>query len=157
MNIKTILDDIASEAIRGNMVFPTHTEIALRVQRLLDDPNCAVDSLVKLITAEPLLAARILGTANSVSYNPSGRAISDLKSAISRLGFSTVRALSASIIVRQMQEMPSNEAHRKIAANLWEHTTSVASLARILARRVTRINPEDASSPALCMRSAAFI
>ena len=144
MDVKTILEGIASEAERGGIVFQTHTEIPLRVQRMLDDPDCAVDALGKLISAEPLLVARILGIANSVAYNPGGRAISDLKNAISRLGFSTVRALSASIVVRQMQEMPTNEAHRRLAARLWEHTASVASLARILAKRVTRQNPEDA-------------
>ena len=144
MNISSVLSAIAADAERGDIVFPTHTEIALRVQRMLDDPDCAIDALGKLIAAEPILAARVIGLANSVSYNPGGRAITELKGAISRLGFSALRALAASIVVRQMKEMSANAAHRALASRLWEHTANVAALARVIARRVTRQNPDAA-------------
>ncbi|MEI7431431.1 MAG: HDOD domain-containing protein [Betaproteobacteria bacterium] len=144
MDIRTALDSIATDAERGDIVFPTHTEIALRVQRLLDDPDCAIDALGKLISAEPLLTARVLGIANSITYNPGGRAISDLKSAISRLGFATLRALAAAIVVRQMQSLSKTDEHRALAAKLWEHTAHVAALARVIARRVTHQNPDAA-------------
>lgn len=144
MDIPSVLDRIAADAAHGDIVFPTHTEIALRVQRMLDDPDCAIDALGKLVAAEPLFSARVLGIANSTAYNPGGRSITDAKNAISRIGFSTLRALAASIIVRQMQGMSPNPTHRAMAAHLWEHTTHVASLARLLARRVTRQNPDAA-------------
>jgi len=144
MDIPSVLTAIAADAERGDIVFPTHTDIALRVQRMLDDPDCAIDSLGRLIAAEPILAARVIGLANSVSYNPGGRTITELKSAISRLGFSALRALAASIVVRQMKEMSANAEHRALATRLWEHTASVAALARVIARRVTRQNPDAA-------------
>jgi len=144
MDVRTALEAITADAARGDIVFPTHTEIALRVQRLLDDPDCAIDKLGKLISAEPVLATRVLSIANSIAYNPGGRAITDLKSGISRLGFAALRALAASIIVRQMKEMSKAEEHRALASKLWEHTAHVASLARVIARRVTRQNPDAA-------------
>ena len=144
MDVSTALDTIAADAARGDIVFPTHTEIALRVQRMLDDPDCAIDSLGRLISAEPLLTARVLSIANSIAYNPGGRTINDLKTAISRLGFATLRALAASIVVRQMREMSKVDEHRVLAARLWEHTAHVAALARVIARRVTRQNPDAA-------------
>jgi chemotaxis protein CheD len=57
-----------------NLVFPTTAELALKVQRLIDDPDCSIDSLAKLVQADPLLAARVVAVANSVIYNRSGRA-----------------------------------------------------------------------------------
>jgi hypothetical protein len=144
MDVATALDTIAADAARGDIVFPTHTEIALRAQRMLDDPDCAIDALGKLISAEPLLTARVLSIANSIAYNPGGRTINDLKTAISRLGFATLRALAASIVVRQMREMSKVDEHRVLAARLWEHTAHVAALARVIARRVTRQNPDAA-------------
>ncbi|WP_301102564.1 HDOD domain-containing protein [Propionivibrio sp.] len=144
MDVRSALDAIAADAARGDIVFPTHTEIALRVQRMLDDPDCAIDALGKLVCAEPILVTRVLAIANSVAYNPGGRAITELKSAIARLGFATLRALAAAVIVRQMKEMSKVEEHRALAAKLWEHTASVASLARVIARRVTRQNPDAA-------------
>ena len=144
MDVRSALDAIAADAARGDIVFPTHCEIALRVQRLLDDPECTIDALGKLIGAEPILATRVLAIANSIVYNPGGRAISELKSAVSRLGFAPLRALAAAVIVRQMKNMPADPSHRALAAKLWEHTASVASLASVIARRVTRQNPDTA-------------
>jgi HD-like signal output (HDOD) protein len=144
MDVHSALDIIAADAARGDIVFPTHTEIALRVQRLLDDPECTSDALGKLIGAEPILATRVLAIANSIAYNPGGRAIIEIKSAVSRLGFATLRALAAAVIVRQMTNLSPAEEHRALAAKLWEHTASVASLARVIAHRVTRQNPDAA-------------
>lgn len=144
MDVRSALDAIAADAAHGDIVFPTHTEVALRVQRLLDDPNCSVEALGKLIAAEPILSPRVLSIANSLAYNPGGRAITELKSAITRLGFATLRALAAAIVVRQMREMSKAEGHRALAARLWEHTVHVAALARVIARRVTRQNPDAA-------------
>lgn len=144
MDIQAALDAIAADAARGEMVFPTHTEIALRVQRALDDPDCSIDQLSKLISAEPMLSARVVSIANSVAYNPSGRAMSDVRSAVSRLGFNTLRILVTAVIVRQMQGMSHSPEHRRLAGRLWEHTAHVAALARVIARRVTRQDPEAA-------------
>lgn len=143
-DLKTVLSALEEDAAHGDIVFPTHTEIALRVQRLLDDPDCATEALGKLISAEPLLSARVLALANAIAYNPLGTPISELKSAISRIGFSALRALTAAVIVRQMKEMSPDPEHRRMAARLWEHTAHVAALARVIARRVTQQNPEAA-------------
>ena len=144
MDVRSALDVIAADAARGDIVFPTHSEIALRVQRLLDDPECTIEALGKLIGAEPILASRVLAIANSIAYNPGGRAISEVKNAVSRLGFATLRALAATIIVRQMKDLSLADEHRQLASRLWEHTASVASLARVLAHRVTKQNPDAA-------------
>lgn len=144
MDIQAALDAIAADAARGEMVFPTHTEVALRVQRALDDPDCSIEQLSKLISAEPMLAARVVSIANSVAYNPSGRAMNDVRSAVSRLGFNTLRTLVTAVIVRQMQAMSQSPEHRQLAGRLWEHTAHVAALARVIARRVTRQDPEAA-------------
>ena len=144
MNIAAILEDITTRAASGDFVFSTHAAIALRVQKLLDDPGCSVEQLGKLISAEPLLAARTLGVANSFAYNPGGRTITDLKNAIARLGFAALRALTTSIIVRQIAAAAMTGEQQALSARLWEHTAHVAALARVIARRVTRQSPDAA-------------
>jgi HD-like signal output (HDOD) protein len=144
MDLSAVLDRIAEEAARGEVVFPTHAEIALRVRRAVDDPDASVEQLAKLIQAEPMLAARVVGIANSVTYNRSGKAISDIKSAVGRIGFKTIRALATAVVVRQMEDMPRDPRHRGMAVRLWEHTTQVASLAHVIAKRVTKLDPDTA-------------
>jgi HD-like signal output (HDOD) protein len=144
MDIQATLEAIAAEAARGEMIFPTHVQIDLQVQHLLDDPDCSIDRLCKLISAEPVLSARVVGVANSIAYNPSGRTSSDLRGAVARIGFKTLRTLASAVVVRQMQEMPKSAEHRAMAARLWEHTAQVATLARVIARKVTHQDPEAA-------------
>lgn len=144
MDIQTVLDKIAAQAAAGEIVFSAHAQIAVRIQRQLDDPECSIEQLCKLIATDPILAARTVGVANTVAFNPGGRAITDLKSAVARLGFSALRALTASVIVRQMSGTSPSGEQKAISARLWEHTAHVAALARIIARRITRQNPDAA-------------
>ncbi|MBI5900918.1 MAG: HDOD domain-containing protein [Rhodocyclales bacterium] len=143
-DVDAILASVAAAAESDDLVFPTTAELSLKVQHLIDDPDCSVDSLAKLVQADPLLAARVVAVANSVAYNRSGRSVADVRSAVSRLGLNTLRVLAASVVVRQMEGMAGTPAHRKLAIALWEHTAHVAALAQVIARRVTRVNPDTA-------------
>lgn len=144
MNVQETLAKLAAAAQAGEVIFPTTAEMALKVQRMLDDPDCSVDQLARLVQADPLLAARVVAIANSVIYNRSGQTIVDIKSAVSRLGFKTLRVLAASVVVRQMEGMAKTPAHRELAIRLWERTAHVAALANVIARRVTHQDPDAA-------------
>ena len=98
MDTKAILTQIAEAAAGDDLIFPTTTEMALRVQRALDDPDASLDQLARLVQADPLLAARVVAVANSVIYNRSGRGITDVKSAVSRIGLNTLRVLAAAVV-----------------------------------------------------------
>jgi HD-like signal output (HDOD) protein len=156
MDVPGILDSIAADAARGEIVFPTHAEMALRVRRAVDDPDCSLDHLARLIQAEPLLAARVVGIANSVTYNRSGKAIADVRNAVARIGFKTIRALATAVVVRQMEDMPKAPAHRQLAIRLWEHTAQVASLAYVIAKRVTHQDPDTAFFAGIVHEVGAF-
>jgi HD-like signal output (HDOD) protein len=144
LDVEQALQIIATDAARGDMVFATHADVALRVQRALDDADCSVSQLARLISAEPILSARVVGIANSVAYNRSGRESSDVPSAVSRLGFRTLRVLVTALLVRQMEGMSKIPEHRALAGRLWEHTAHVAALARVIASRVTHQDPDSA-------------
>lgn len=139
-----ILERIAAEAAEGEIVFPTGTEIAMRVRKELGDPNCSLDKLAKLVQSEPFLAARVVAMANSVVYGRVGKTVTDVRTAVMRLGFRTLQALATAVVVRQMENLAKSPAHRALAADLWQHTAHVASLAHVIARRVTRQDAETA-------------
>jgi hypothetical protein len=52
--------------------------------------------------------------------------------------------LAAAVVVRQMQGMAHTPAHRQLALRLWEHTAHVAALSQVIARRLTRVDPDTA-------------
>jgi len=144
MNRLEAFKTIAAEAARGELVFPTNVNASLKLQRALDDPDCHMEAAAKLVQAEPLLAARTVAIANSAAYNRSGGEITNVRTAVMRLGFQTLRTLVTALVVRQFGSMISAPNLRAKSAQLWEHTAHVAALAQIIAKRVTHVDPETA-------------
>lgn len=138
------LHAIANEAASGRLIFPTSVEMALRIQKTLEEPDCTVETAARLIRAEPLLSARIVALANSVAYSRSPHPITDVRVAVTRLGFRIVRILATAVITRQMAGLQMAPAHKAMANRLWEHTAHVSALAHVLARKVTHQDAETA-------------
>lgn len=156
MEVAKVLATIAADTESGKLSFATNSDVALKVQRLIDDPDCSIDALAKLVQAEPMLAARVVALANSVAYNRSGKAVADVKSALSRVGLKTLRILATAVVVGQMERLSKVPSHRAMATRLWEHTAHVAALARVLARRVTHQDPDVAFFAGVVHEVGAF-
>ncbi|MFN0316277.1 MAG: HDOD domain-containing protein [Burkholderiales bacterium] len=143
MDKRQALQTIATEAAGGKLVFPSQVKVALRVREVLDDPDCHVDAVARLVKADPVLSARVVAMANS-AINPQGKAITDVRSAITRIGLVTMRTLAAAEVARQMAGMSARPQDRVLATQLWTHTVHMAALAHVLAKRVTKQNAETA-------------
>ena len=157
MNKLEAFGHIAALAIRGELVFPTSVNAALRVQLALDDPDCPMDTAINLVLAEPLLAARTVAIANSAMFNRSGSApITNVRNAITRIGYHNLFALAAAMVVRQFGSKITDPEVRAKAEQLWDHTIHVAALARIIARQVTGVNPDTALFAAIVHEVGGF-
>lgn len=136
---------IVAQAARGEITFPTSVNAVLRLQQALDDPDCPLDEAIRLVLAEPQLAARTVAMANSAAFGGGGGPpITNVRAAITRLGYRRLQGLVAGLVVRQFGSRISDPGLRAKAEQLWEHTTHVAALAAVLARRVTGVNPDTA-------------
>lgn len=139
-----VFNTLAAGVGHGELAFPTSAQVAIKVRQALDDPECHIEAAAHLVQAEPLLAARVVAMANSVTYNRAGNPVTDVRTAVARLGFRTVRALAMALITRQLSGSPSDPALQTMAAQLWQHTAHVAALAHVIARRVTKVDGETA-------------
>ena len=138
-----ILQDIARD-LSGDVNFPTCMDAAILVRNTLRDPYANLNRVVQVIGVEPLISSKLLKLANSVAFNPSGKSISELSPAISRLGFEAVRTTSLAVAMDQMLKSRNLTAFDDISRSAWEHSLRVAAIARVLARRIGRINPDEA-------------
>ena len=139
-----ILEDIAKDLSGDEITFPTFLDITFQVRTALKDPNLSVEQLAKLVGAEPLMSAKIIRMANSVALNPSGREIADVKSAIIRVGMEAVRTVSFAVAMEQLLKSKQMQPFENLSQKLWEHTSHVAALCRVLARKLARINGDEA-------------
>mgnify|MGYP001765402978 CR=1 FL=1 len=135
---RSLLDVVLAEIGRGEVSFPTHADVALRVRLALDDPDLHLAKAAQIIQAEPLLSARVVAVANSIAFNRSGARVADVRTAVTRVGIRLLRALATAVVMRQMAGGMRSPKFRDLAARLWEHTAHVAALSHILAGRFVR-------------------
>jgi HD-like signal output (HDOD) protein len=135
---------LASELSSAQVDLPSFPEIAMRVRHVLSDPNVSTAQVVRVVGSEPALSARLLRIANSASLNRSGRTVTDLRTAINRIGYNMVRSASMSFAMAQIRKSNRLKGLEHYLSDLWERSTVVAAFAYVLARTSTRINPDEA-------------
>jgi HD-like signal output (HDOD) protein len=138
------LQRLSAELESGDIVFPTSIDVSLRIRQALENPDININEVARLVGAEPVLSAKALRLANSVAYNRSGIEISDVRAAVNRVGTEPIRMLTMSLIVRQMVDARSDERLRVLTHDLWQHTIHVSALCYVIARRLSRLNPDAA-------------
>jgi HD-like signal output (HDOD) protein len=134
---------IAAQAARGEISFPTSVNAVLRLQQALNDPDCPLEEAIRLVLGEPQLAARTVALANTSAFN-AGAPITNVRAAVTRIGYRNLQMLVASLVVRQFGSRIEDTELRVKCEQLWAHTVQVAALAQVFARRVTGANPDTA-------------
>jgi len=136
--------ELSVELSQSVIELPSFPDVAIRVQKVLSDESCTSERVVRVIGAEPMLATRVLSMANSAALNPGGKAISELRTAVTRLGFDALRAASVSFAMAQMRSAAGFRGVQRYLDGLWQHSVLVASLCFVVARRSGRVNPDTA-------------
>jgi HD-like signal output (HDOD) protein len=150
-----MLEDIATE-LKGDVVFPTYFDAALHLRKELNDPDLPTARIARIVSVEPLVAARLMKLANSVLYSPDGTPARNLSAAISRLGIDLVRTTALAIAMGQLRRSKEMATFSDLTRALWDHTIKTAVAARVLARTQTRINADEAMLAGLVHDLGAF-
>jgi HD-like signal output (HDOD) protein len=116
------LQALASDLSHKQISFPTFTGATIRVRTALADPAIDAERLAHVISAEPLLPARLIQIANSVAMNPGGKPISDVRNAVLRVGHDVVRSTAVALAMEQLR----------------------AAISYVMARKESRLNPDEA-------------
>jgi HD-like signal output (HDOD) protein len=137
------LQRLATEVSEGTIDLPCFPDVVIRISQALADPNTTSDRVVTVVGAEPRLAARVLQTANSAAFNSSGKPLSDLRSAIVRLGHQMVQSTAMSYALQNMKNEAQLRSIAQPLAELWNKSIAVASICKLLAAR-TKVPADEA-------------
>jgi HD-like signal output (HDOD) protein len=137
------LHSLAKEVSQGTIDLPCFPDVVIRISQALADPNTTSERIVTLVGAEPRLAARVLQTANSAAFNSSGKLLTDLRSAITRLGHQMVQGTAVPYAMQQMKNEASMRSIARPLAELWNRSIAVASICGLVARR-TKVPSDEA-------------
>jgi putative nucleotidyltransferase with HDIG domain len=133
-----LLDDLKNNRLK----LPILPEIAFKVREAVNNPDAAAATIAKAVSTDASIAARLLQVANSPLYRGT-TAIGNVQSAIARLGPPLVRNLVTSLILKQLFQTKTPALKQRMQA-LWEHSTQVAAISHVLARKLTRLKPDEA-------------
>ena len=137
------LQNLATEVSEGTIDLPCFPHVVTRISQALADPSTTSDRVVMIVGAEPRLAARVLQTANSAAFNNSGKSLTDLKSAVTRLGQQMVQATAMSYAMQHLRNEASLRAIVQPLTELWQRSIAVASISQLVATR-TKVAADEA-------------
>jgi HD-like signal output (HDOD) protein len=138
------LQELAEDLNSRNIALPSFPDVVINIRSALEDPNCSSEQLADVVRTDPVLAARVLKSANSAFHNRAGIEIVDLNLAISRLGFEVVRNAAITLAVEQIFNASQHEGLRDVIKGIWNSSLSLASMCFVLARNTHGVNPDNA-------------
>jgi HD-like signal output (HDOD) protein len=134
---------LAMEVSKGTVDLPCFPDVVVRIRHALANPSTTMEKTVAIVGNEPRLAARLLQTANSAAFNTSGKPLTDLRSAITRLGLQLVQSAAVAYAIQQVKQAPMLRSIAKPLNELWRDCILVASVSQAVAER-TKIRPDEA-------------
>jgi putative nucleotidyltransferase with HDIG domain len=138
-----MLQDIASE-LTGDVTFPTSFDTAIRLREHLSDEDWSLDEVAVALNAEPLVASRLVGMANSAAYHTGGDEITDVRRAVMRLGMNLVRFTALTVATQQISGAISEPAFKAFSEKLWKHSLRTASSAYVISKHFSSYDPDEA-------------
>jgi HD-like signal output (HDOD) protein len=139
------VERLAQDLRDQHMELPGFPEAVLRIQRALQSPDTNTDDIVRILSSEPALAARLLKIANSAEFRRMDQDVTDLRKAVSRMGFNMVRSVAVAFAMRQLRRKDTyTPAAQKELENAWKESLEIASACFVIAKRFTRLNPDQA-------------
>jgi len=113
------MQDLAAKLVRDYRELVALPEVAAQVNQMVEDPDCDVEALGKVISKDPALTMRLLGIANS-SYYGFSTEVCDVGRAVALLGMKQLRDLVLSTAAtRAFEGIPISVIS---VEDFWQHS-----------------------------------
>ncbi len=139
----TFVNTLATDISSGDFELPSWPEIVVRIKRALENDECSVEQVLRLIGSEPVLAARLLKVVNAELVH-GHEPIKDLRTMVNQLGVDVAQGVAISLAAAQGCQSQDMRPVKPYLVELWRHSVQVAAIAYILAKKFTQINPDEA-------------
>tara|TARA_R110002110_G_C13470525_1_gene720925 strand:- start:38196 stop:39122 length:927 start_codon:yes stop_codon:yes gene_type:complete len=134
---------LAMDLEKGEFDLPPFPDTALKVQECIRDPASDNRSLAAIVANEPALAARLMRMANSAMMRRGPIEVTDIPTAISRVGMAMVQNAATSFAAREAFKTPPGSACVGELNELRRTSVNVAAIAYLLAKNVRGIRKPD--------------
>lgn len=119
---------------------PVAPVILHKALRLTSDLQSSIDDISRNISADQILASKVIRMSNSPAYGRL-KEVSSLQEAITILGFSQVKSI---IITASTLQIFQSGTQAGIAKILWQHSLATALAARLIVQKFGGLDKEEA-------------
>jgi len=138
------VQELARELSKGHVELPSFPDVVTRVQKAAADPDSTSERLAKVVGADGGLVSRLFTMANSALLHSGGAKVTDLKLAITRIGYAHVRTAALGYATGQLLRAPELVHIRADLERYWQESTRVAALAYAIAREKRSARADEA-------------
>ena len=126
---------LVRDMAQGGLEIACFPDVAAKLVRSLDSDFVTVPSIARMIESEPGLCVRVIGMANSAAFQGGGRAITDARSAVVRIGLRSLRAVILAFAVASLRDRRELKLVQSRIGEVWQGSVSLATLSHVLAMR----------------------
>lgn len=138
-----IAADIQTALDKDELELPSLPEVALSIREEAESEHVSAVSLATVVGRDPALSAQLIRVANSPMYRGTNT-IEDLAQAISRLGVEYSANIVTGLAMQHMFQATSDLVDNRMR-EAWSSSTQLAAWSSILAKRFTRLRPDQAT------------
>jgi HD-like signal output (HDOD) protein len=141
---RALVDSLGVELASETIDLPSFPDVAMRVRKALTSEEVGIEDAVKIVSAEPALAARLMQLANSVTLNPGGKRLNNLRAAMTRIGLNMACSVTIAFAMSQLRRAETYKGIDVRLGKLWHEAAHLAAVSRVIARRFTSLNADTA-------------
>jgi HD-like signal output (HDOD) protein len=138
------VQQLAVDLNKGNLELPMFPGSVIRIQQAFQAKDTNTDEVIRIISSDPALAARVLQLSNSAALRASMEIV-DVRQAVVRLGHKLVQSSAVSFALRQMERNDKLTAEARVSLReIWQESVELAALCYVITKKFTKLSADEA-------------
>jgi len=122
-------------------ILPSLPDLALRIRRAIEDETSDARAVARLVESDPAMTAKLMKAANSALYGGMN-SVETASAAVVRMGMQTTKQLVLTFALRDVFQSQDPMVKQRMHV-LWKHSSQIAAICFVLARRIRHLEPEE--------------
>ncbi|MGZ5075006.1 MAG: HDOD domain-containing protein [Methylobacter sp.] len=137
-----LLTDCYRHMQSDNLVLPTIPDVSFKIRQAVNADNSNVSSIARVVQIDPSITARLIQISNSSLYL-GRKKIESCPEALTRLGLKAAQDIITAFAMKSVFDAKSPFIRQKMA-ELWMHSSYIASISAVFALRIPGFDPDRA-------------
>ncbi|HEY8159616.1 MAG TPA: HDOD domain-containing protein [Methylobacter sp.] len=126
----------------NNLVLPTIPDACFKIRRAMNVENSSISSIARIVQIDPSITARLIQISNSPLYM-GRKKIESCPEAMTRLGLKAAQDIITAFALKSVFSAKSPVIRKKMA-ELWAHSSHIASISAVFAHKIPGFDPDRA-------------